>query len=249
MGPVMYIGRETSFKGKRLFDILCRLKNFGVGRIVYRNTFHERYPEPSYYVVKKVFPNMNDPIGDVAYTDIYVFPSGEGTGDLVGIPLNELSLQHGLEAGITGQIKRLQLPSAVWRHVHQANVVLTKKAHNVLHMDKQLTKGTLVAQAIFRGEDKGERVVRAGFKNDWRLVPRHEEEEFLSREHKPLPVNIVPKQCEFPPLFEHFLLKDMQYHKMDTSVKPMLPLIVKQGIDNRAIYESEIESLEEQLGA
>ena len=52
--PVKYIGRVTEFKGKTLLDILCRLKKFGVGRMVYRNKFHERYPEPSYYVITKV---------------------------------------------------------------------------------------------------------------------------------------------------------------------------------------------------
>lgn len=61
MATVKFIGRTTSFKGKRLFDILCRLKDFGVGRVVYRNKFFERYPEPSYYVITKVDPDMSDP--------------------------------------------------------------------------------------------------------------------------------------------------------------------------------------------
>ena len=58
---VKYIGRVTSFKGKRLFDILCRLKNFGTGRIVYRHVFNERYEEPSYYRITKIDPDMSDP--------------------------------------------------------------------------------------------------------------------------------------------------------------------------------------------
>lgn len=61
MSPVRYVGRTTNFHGKRLYDILCRLKNFGVGRMVYRYSFNERYPQPSYYVITDVNPSMNDP--------------------------------------------------------------------------------------------------------------------------------------------------------------------------------------------
>ena len=58
---IKQVGKSTYEQGKRLFDILCRLKNFGVGRLVYRNHELERYPEFSYYVVKKVEPDMSDP--------------------------------------------------------------------------------------------------------------------------------------------------------------------------------------------
>ena len=58
---VKFIGKTTTFQGKRLFDILCRLKDFGVGRVVYRNRFNERYTEPSYYVITKVDVDMSDP--------------------------------------------------------------------------------------------------------------------------------------------------------------------------------------------
>ena len=58
---IQYVGRTTYCEGKRLYDILCRLKNFGVGRIVVRNHYLERYPEPTYYVIGKVMPDMSDP--------------------------------------------------------------------------------------------------------------------------------------------------------------------------------------------
>jgi len=58
---IQYIGKRTTFEGKRLFDILCRLKNFGVGRIVLRNAYLQKYSEPSYYVITKVEPDMSDP--------------------------------------------------------------------------------------------------------------------------------------------------------------------------------------------
>lgn len=59
---IKLIGRTTYYQGKRLFDILCRLKDFGVGRIVYRNREVERYPELSYYVITRVDPDMSDPV-------------------------------------------------------------------------------------------------------------------------------------------------------------------------------------------
>ncbi|KAK9696195.1 Mitochondrial 28S ribosomal protein S34 [Popillia japonica] len=52
--PYKYIGRTHSFKGKTLWEIVGSLKNFGVGRLVVRNTLTERYPEPSYYRILKV---------------------------------------------------------------------------------------------------------------------------------------------------------------------------------------------------
>lgn len=116
-----------------------------------------------------------------------------------------------------------------------------------LFQDKRKTRGTIVAQEIFRGESVGEQVVRSGFKPDWRLVPRHEEAEFLNRECEPRPLNKVPSHCDFPPLFMHFLLKDMKRKGADTSVKPRLPLIIRTGPDNRALMDSESEDLEKHL--
>ena len=58
---IQYIGKTSSYEGKRLFDILCRLKNFGVGRIVVRNHYLQQYSEPTYYIITKVEPDMSDP--------------------------------------------------------------------------------------------------------------------------------------------------------------------------------------------
>lgn len=52
--PIKYIGRTTNFKGKTLWEILGNLKNFGVGRYVVRNTFAQRYSEPTYHKILKV---------------------------------------------------------------------------------------------------------------------------------------------------------------------------------------------------
>jgi len=60
--PVRYIGRKAEYKGKFLFNILCNLKNFGVGRMVVRRSYLERYAEPSYYIIKEPQPDMTDPV-------------------------------------------------------------------------------------------------------------------------------------------------------------------------------------------
>ena len=59
--PVNYIGRTTYYSGKRLMDLLCKLKNFGIGRIVYRKHTADFYEEPCYFIIKSVDPDMANP--------------------------------------------------------------------------------------------------------------------------------------------------------------------------------------------
>lgn len=59
MPRIKYIGYPSPYVGKHLMWLLGNLKDFGVGRIVTRTTF-ERYPEHSYYIIKKVIPYMDD---------------------------------------------------------------------------------------------------------------------------------------------------------------------------------------------
>lgn len=60
--PIRHIGREGTYKGKFLFHLLCNLKSFGVGRMVVRKSFNERYPEPSYYIIKKACPDLTSEV-------------------------------------------------------------------------------------------------------------------------------------------------------------------------------------------
>ena len=46
--PYVKVGLDAIHHGKRLFDILCNLKNFGEKRIIY-STLEQKYPEPSFY--------------------------------------------------------------------------------------------------------------------------------------------------------------------------------------------------------
>ncbi|XP_045462365.1 28S ribosomal protein S34, mitochondrial [Harmonia axyridis] len=64
--PYKYIGKTIDHKGKTLWEIVGNLKNFGVGRMVLRNSF-QRYPEKSYMRITKVeaLPNPENPSMDV----------------------------------------------------------------------------------------------------------------------------------------------------------------------------------------
>jgi len=46
--PYVRIGLDPIHNGKRLFDLLCNLKNFGRERIIY-STLEQKYQEPSFY--------------------------------------------------------------------------------------------------------------------------------------------------------------------------------------------------------
>ena len=46
--PYIKVGLDPIHNGKRLFDILGHLKNFGRERIIY-STLEQKHPEPSFY--------------------------------------------------------------------------------------------------------------------------------------------------------------------------------------------------------
>ncbi|XP_066951226.1 small ribosomal subunit protein mS34 isoform X1 [Macrobrachium rosenbergii] len=56
--PVILVGRTHNHVGKRLWEIIGYLKDFGVGRMVARSA-HERYPEPSFYRILSARPQMD----------------------------------------------------------------------------------------------------------------------------------------------------------------------------------------------
>lgn len=60
MASRIYIGKPSEFVGKTAFEILCNLKNFGVGRVLQRNIYKKMYPEPSFFKVTQVAPQMDD---------------------------------------------------------------------------------------------------------------------------------------------------------------------------------------------
>ena len=56
--PYVYVGHPSVYTGKRLFKILCELKNYGQGRIVYRTT-EQGQAKPSFYRILLAQPEMD----------------------------------------------------------------------------------------------------------------------------------------------------------------------------------------------
>lgn len=58
-----YVGKPSKFAGKTLWEILGNLKDFGVGRIIVRNSYAKRFKEPCYMKVLEVTarPHWEEP--------------------------------------------------------------------------------------------------------------------------------------------------------------------------------------------
>ncbi|GFS33947.1 uncharacterized protein TNIN_390641 [Trichonephila inaurata madagascariensis] len=71
---VKLIGKKSPYTGKLLFEILNNLKNYGLGRVIMRNSF-KKFPETSFYIVRKVVP-MRETIGpgpdELVYGNVWV---------------------------------------------------------------------------------------------------------------------------------------------------------------------------------
>lgn len=83
MSKTVYYGRTTKFVGKTLFEILANLRNFGIGRVVYKHTELKQFPN-SYYIVRDVEPVMDQKLelGVVHAEKIF---NGARASDLVTI--------------------------------------------------------------------------------------------------------------------------------------------------------------------
>lgn len=70
----IYYGKKSDWCGKTAFEILARLKNFGIGRILQHNQFKKDFPdEPSFYQVVQVEPQMDEELahGRVWVTEVH----------------------------------------------------------------------------------------------------------------------------------------------------------------------------------
>ena len=56
--PVKFIGKDSFFHGKSLYEIARNLRSLGEGRYVVRKAF-QRYEEPSFYKLTSVRMEMN----------------------------------------------------------------------------------------------------------------------------------------------------------------------------------------------
>ena len=57
--PLTQVGLDAVHHGKKLFPLLCNLKNFGKGRIIY-STLEQQHSEPSFYRILLAQPEMDD---------------------------------------------------------------------------------------------------------------------------------------------------------------------------------------------
>ena len=56
--PYVRVGLDPIHHGKKLFDLLCNLKHFGQGRIIY-SCLEQKHPEPSFYRILLAQPEMD----------------------------------------------------------------------------------------------------------------------------------------------------------------------------------------------
>jgi len=57
--PRIFIGKKHDLYGKSLWELLCNLKDLGVGRVVMRTKDNRRFPERSWFTVLRVRPEMD----------------------------------------------------------------------------------------------------------------------------------------------------------------------------------------------
>ena len=70
--PYVKFGLDPIHHGKKLFDLLCNLKNFGQGRIIY-SCLEQKHTEPSFYRILLAQPEMdtNNTLGRLVTERVY----------------------------------------------------------------------------------------------------------------------------------------------------------------------------------
>ncbi|XP_074648920.1 small ribosomal subunit protein mS34-like [Tubulanus polymorphus] len=166
--PIKYIGRSArDYYGKTLFEILCQLKGFGVGRMVIRESTHFKYSEPSYYIVKDVVPKMSDN---------------------------------------------------------------TRRS------------GYAMMDFTFRGVPMGVKKICSGYKPDWRLVAKHEEEQIKKNDAPVRDKRIAPSTTKFPPLMEKMILRDLEKMGKEVTTAPVLKISIRQTDFNYVVQDSNLST-------
>lgn len=57
---IKYVGKQSELVGKTLWEIVGNLKDFGVGRIIVRNSYANRYAEPCFMRIREVKAEPNE---------------------------------------------------------------------------------------------------------------------------------------------------------------------------------------------
>jgi len=98
-------------------------------------------------------------------------------------------------------------------------------------------KSYAYGQKVFRGEASGEHLIKSCYKADWRLVPKHEEEAFLSVKAEVRPKNVVKSVLPFPPLMQHLIKEQQKEQGLDDM--PTLRIAIAKGVMNKAVLDTE----------
>lgn len=98
-------------------------------------------------------------------------------------------------------------------------------------------KSVAYGKKVFRGEQLGECAIPKAYQNDWRLVPREQEAEFLNHSVPQRPIKILPDTIRFPPLLELLITEEQRRDGTFTGASPMLPLKLKP--TSRTMTETE----------
>ena len=98
-------------------------------------------------------------------------------------------------------------------------------------------KSYAYGQKVFRGEASGEHLIKSCYKADWRLVPKHEEEAFLSVKAEVRPKNVVKSVLPFPPLMQHLIKEQQKEQGLDDM--PTLRIAIAKSAMNKAVLDTE----------
>lgn len=109
------------------------------------------------------------------------------------------------------------------------------------YMDPELKYGTIWCETVIQGKRlPGIRPLKVGYRPDFRLIPRDEEEEFLRNypiENLGDKVNILPAKYEVPPLMREYMKR--HFAKTKTGEKYInceqfrIPFVYKDAKDER----------------
>ena len=86
------------------------------------------------------------------------------------------------------------------------------------------------------------RAIQTAWKADWRLVPKSEEEAFLSAVKDTRKPNVIPRYVEYPPLMEYLMRQQGEAAGKPVTEKPLLEIRIGKSKNNIAALEEMSQS-------
>ncbi|KAL5018082.1 hypothetical protein ScPMuIL_003804 [Solemya velum] len=124
-------------------------------------------------------------------------------------------------------VGRVVTRQAFQRYPEKSYYILTKVVP--VMSDTRQSHGEAWGHRVFRGEKfEGIRKIDVGYKRDWLLIPKEDQEEFCRLSEKDFrPDRTVPNFSTFPPLLESLIKQEKAELGEDVSVPLKLPLKTK----------------------